>query len=59
VNVADAFQIPHFSAGAILFTSIGASIFWARTGRTKLKVYVLSWMFDAFKVPDKCVAASC
>jgi hypothetical protein len=52
MNPAVVFQAPHFSWGAIGFTALGASFFWARTGRTKLKIYVLSWMFDAFKVPD-------
>lgn len=35
-----------------MYTALGAAFFWSRTGRTKLKVYVLSWLFDAFKVPD-------
>jgi hypothetical protein len=35
-----------------MYSALGAAFFWGRTGRTKLKVYVLSWAFDAFDVPD-------
>ncbi len=52
VNPPEVFQAPHFTFWTTTYTALGAGFFWSRTGRTKLKVYVLSSMFDAFKVPD-------
>ncbi len=46
------FQAPHFTFWTTLYTALGAALFWSRTGRNKLKVYVLSSVFDAFKIPD-------
>jgi hypothetical protein len=37
----------------ILFTGLGAAIFWGRNGRKKLKVFVLSDLFDALKFDEK------
>jgi hypothetical protein len=36
------FQAPAFSFWNIAFTAIGASIFWGKWGRTRLRPYVLS-----------------
>jgi hypothetical protein len=49
------FQSPHFTVWTTVYTALGAMFFWSRTGRTRLKVYVLSWLFDALRVPD-CAA---
>ena len=46
------FQAPHFTFWTTTYTALGAALFWNRAGRTKLKVYVLSSLFDAFEVPD-------
>ncbi len=51
-QVVAVFQAPHFTLWTTAYTALGAMLFWGRTGRTKLKVYVLSWLFDALKVPD-------
>jgi hypothetical protein len=48
----NAFQAPHFTFWTTVYTALGAALFWSRTGRTKLKVYVLSSLFDSLKVPD-------
>jgi hypothetical protein len=48
----DIFQPPHFTLWTVVYTALGATFFWGRNGRTKLKVYVLSWVFDAFDIPD-------
>jgi hypothetical protein len=48
----EVFQAPHFTFWTVLYTALGCAFFWGRNGRTKLKVWVLSWLFDAFKVPD-------
>jgi hypothetical protein len=52
VNQTDIFQPPVFTFWTVVYTALGCAFFWGRTGRTKLKVYVLSWLFDALKVPD-------
>lgn len=52
MNASDVFQAPHFTLWTVLYTALGATLFWSRAGRNKLKVYVLSSMFDAFRVPD-------
>jgi hypothetical protein len=46
------FQAPHFTVWTTVYTGLGAAFFWGRAGRTKLKVYVLSSLFDTLKVPD-------
>jgi hypothetical protein len=52
VSAPDVFQAPHFTFWTTAYTALGSMFFWSRTGRTKLKVYVLSSMFDTFGVPD-------
>jgi hypothetical protein len=52
VNAPDMFQAPHFTFWTTVYTAMGAALFWSRTGRTKLRVYVLSSLLDAFKIPD-------
>ena len=52
MNPPNIFQAPHFTFWTIAYTALGAALFWSRTGRNKLKVYVLSSMFDAFEIPD-------
>jgi hypothetical protein len=39
----------HFTPTMILFTGLGAAIFWGRNGRKKLKVFVLSDLFDSLQ----------
>ena len=36
----------------VLFTGIGSAIYWGRIGRKKLKVYVLSDVFDSLKIGE-------
>ena len=36
------FQVPHFGFWNVVFTAIGAAVYWGKWGRTKLKAYVLS-----------------
>lgn len=52
MNPPAVFQAPHFTFWTTLYTAIGATLFWGRTGRSKLKVYALSWLFDACKWQD-------
>jgi hypothetical protein len=52
VNSTVVFQAPHFTFWTTVYTALGAMFFWTRTGRAKLKVYALSWLFDILKVPD-------
>jgi len=46
------FQVPHFTFWTVAYTAIGAAVFWGRTGRTKLRVYYLSYLFDMVKFPE-------
>jgi hypothetical protein len=46
------FEVPHFTFWTVFYTAVGSAIFWARTGRAKLRVYFLSFLFDMMKVPD-------
>lgn len=46
------FEVPHFTFWTVVYTAIGAAVFWGRTGRTKLKVYYLSYLFDMVKFQD-------
>lgn len=43
----------HFTVPMMGFTALGSALFWGKNGRNKLKVYVLSDLFDAFKVPPE------
>ena len=36
------FNNPHFTVWNIVYTAIGAAVFWGVWGRTKLKPYILS-----------------
>jgi hypothetical protein len=42
--------LAHFTPVMIGYTALGAMLFWSRNGRKKLRVYVLSDLFDVFKV---------
>ena len=46
------FEVPHFTVWTTIYTAIGAAVFWGRAGRTKLKVYYLSYLFDMLRFPD-------
>ncbi len=46
------FQGPHFTTWTTLYTALGATLYWSRTGRDKLKVYVLSALLDTLRVPN-------
>ena len=46
------FEVPHFTVWTTIYTAIGAAVFWGRTGRTKLRVYYLSYLFDMLNFPD-------
>lgn len=46
------FEVPHFAFWPTAYTALGAAVFWGRAGRTKLRVYYLSYLFDMLKFPD-------
>ena len=46
------FETPHFTFWNLVYTGIGAAVFWGRTGRTKLKIYCLSHVFDLLEMPE-------
>lgn len=46
------FEIPHFTVWNILYTSAGSAVFWGKNGRSKLKIFFLSHVFDIARVPD-------
>jgi len=46
------FEIPQFSPWMVGYTVIGAAIFWGKNGRTKLKIFFLSYAFDMVKFPE-------
>jgi hypothetical protein len=46
------FEVPQFTFWTTFYTAVGAAIFWGRTGRTKLRVYYLSYLFDMARFPD-------
>jgi hypothetical protein len=46
------FEVPHFTIWNVLYTATGAAVFWGRNGRSKLKVYYLSHVFDIVKFPE-------
>ena len=39
-------EMPHFTIGKVLYTAIGASVFWGISGRTKLRPF---YLFDFVK----------
>ena len=43
----------HFTLPMTLYTGLGSAIFWGKNGRKKLKVYVLSDLFDSLKFPEE------
>ena len=45
--------VTHFTPLMVGYTALGAALFWSKNGRKKLKVYVLSDLFDAFKVDQE------
>ena len=50
--IVNAFEVPHFTFWNTVYTAIGAAVFWCRSGRTKLKVYYLSNVFDLVQFPE-------
>lgn len=50
--ILNAFEPPHFTFWNTAYTAIGAAVFWGRSGRTKLKVYYLSHVFDLLQFPE-------
>ena len=42
--------LAHFTPVMMGYAALGAVLFWGRNGRNKLKVYVLSDLFDAFDI---------
>jgi hypothetical protein len=40
----------HFTPVMVGYTALGAALFWGRNGRKKLRVYVLSDLFDVFRI---------
>ena len=48
-----AFNIPDYSFGRVLFTAIGAAVFWGKWGKTKLKAFVLSDLLNAIPMKPK------
>jgi hypothetical protein len=51
------FQLPHFGFWNVVFTAIGAAVFWGKWGRTKLKAYVLSDLIALLPVGKKLQCA--
>jgi hypothetical protein len=49
--IASPFDIPQFTTWNVVYTAIGAAVFWGRNGKTKLKVYYLSHVLDLLEVP--------
>ena len=46
------FQIPHFGFWNVIFTAIGAAVYWGRAGKTKLKAYYLSTLIAKLPLSD-------
>jgi hypothetical protein len=46
------FQIPSFTEWNIIYTALGAALFWGKWGRTRLKAYVLSDIVELLPVSD-------
>ena len=51
------FVNPEFTTGNILYTAIGAAVFWGKWGRSELRAYYLSDLVAAFNLPRKTRAA--
>lgn len=47
------FSVPDYSVGNVLFTAIGAAVFWGKWGKTRLKAFVLSDLLNAFPLNPK------
>jgi hypothetical protein len=41
-------QMPNFEFGTVFFTAIGAILFWAKWGQTKLRTFALSSLIEVF-----------
>jgi hypothetical protein len=52
IMIISVFDPPHFTFWNTAYTAIGAAVFWGRNGRTKLKVYYLSYVFDLLEFPE-------
>lgn len=46
------FEIPPFTFSNVLYTAIGAAIFWTKWGRTKLRAFALSDIIELFYEKD-------
>jgi hypothetical protein len=57
--MAPGFEPPYFTVWNTLYTAIGAAVFWGRAGRSKLKVYYLSHIFDLLEIPESKWRKSC
>jgi hypothetical protein len=49
VVIGTGFEVPHFTFWNILYTSVGSAVFWGKNGRSKLKIFFLSHVFDIRK----------
>jgi hypothetical protein len=47
------FHVPVFTFWNVVFTAIGAAVFWGKWGKTKLKVKYLSDLLDLFPLNPK------
>lgn len=51
------FEIPNYTVWNVLFTAIGAAVFWGKWGRTKLKAFVLSDIVNWLPLNERAKAA--
>ncbi len=51
------FASPEFAAWSAVYTAIGASVFWAKWGRSRLRPYVLPDIVGLLPLPDRARAA--
>jgi len=52
VVIGAGFEAPHFTFWNVVYTAIGAAIFWGKSGRTKLRIFCLSDVLDFLEMPD-------
>ena len=51
------FEYPPFEIGNVVYTAIGATVFWSKWGRTGLKAYGLSGVIDLFPIDARAKMA--
>ncbi len=47
------FEVPSFTFWNVVFTAVGAAVFWGKWGRTRLRAYLLSDLVNLLNIDDE------